>query len=182
MQGKSQDSSACGGQDWVNSLMSWLANAQPVPNIELIQQNRQCYLTFLFARGRRWVQIYLNWKVSPFWIRLFFTLNCPNYHAPPRHGIPELLLSDNGPQFLSSVFAKFAEEYSFTHITSSPRYPQSNQEVERAVQTVKSLLKKSKDPYWSLMTYRATPWVVPALHNCWWAEKFALWSPLFHHY
>ena len=74
-----------------------------------------------------------------------------------RHGIPELLLSDNGPQFSSSVFAKFAEGYSFTHITSSPRYPQSNGEVERAVQTIKSLLKKSKDPYQSLMAYRATP-------------------------
>ena len=74
-----------------------------------------------------------------------------------RHGIPEQLISDNGPQFSSTSFAKFAEDYGFTHILTSPRYPQANGEVERAVQTVKSLLKKTSDPYKALMAYRATP-------------------------
>ena len=74
-----------------------------------------------------------------------------------RHGIPDQLLSDNGPQFSASSFAKFAEEYGFTHITTSPRYPQANGQVERAVQTVKNLLKKAADPYKALMAYRATP-------------------------
>ena len=64
-----------------------------------------------------------------------------------RHGIPEQLISDNGPQFSSTSFAKFAEDYGFTHILTSPRYPQANGEVERAVQTVKNLLKKTSDPY-----------------------------------
>ena len=37
-----------------------------------------------------------------------------------RHGIPEVLRSDNGPQFHSQEFTKFAKDYGFQHITSSP--------------------------------------------------------------
>ena len=37
-----------------------------------------------------------------------------------RHGIPEQLILDNGPQFSSTSFAKFAEDYGFTHILTSP--------------------------------------------------------------
>ena len=36
-------------------------------------------------------------------------------------------------------------------------FPQSNGQVERAVQTIKNLLKKSDDLYTSLLSYRATP-------------------------
>ena len=74
-----------------------------------------------------------------------------------RHRIPEQLISDNGPQFSSTSFSKFDEDYGFIHILTSPRYPQANGEVERAVQTVKNLLKKTPDPYKALMAYRATP-------------------------
>lgn len=74
-----------------------------------------------------------------------------------RHGIPEVLISDNGPQFAAATFSKFAKEWGFTHLTSSPHYPQSNWEVERAVKTAKSLLNKSEDPYLALLSYRSTP-------------------------
>ena len=74
-----------------------------------------------------------------------------------RHGIPEILMSDNGPQYSAAEFLKFSKKYGFTHITSSPRYPQSNGEAERAVQTIKNLLSKSEDPYLSLLCYRSTP-------------------------
>ena len=74
-----------------------------------------------------------------------------------RHGIPEVLISDNGPQYASSEFKDFAREWGFTHQTSSPHFPQSNGLAESSVKTVKGLLKKSDDFYKGLLAYRATP-------------------------
>ena len=74
-----------------------------------------------------------------------------------RHGIPETVRSDNGPQYSSREFAQFASSYGFSHVTSSPGYAQSNGHVERAVRTIKGMLKKSKDPYLAVLSYRATP-------------------------
>ncbi|KAJ8023221.1 hypothetical protein HOLleu_35558 [Holothuria leucospilota] len=55
-----------------------------------------------------------------------------------RHGIPEEVFSDNGPQFTSREFRQFSEEWEFKHTTSSPLYPQSNGLLERSIQTVKT--------------------------------------------
>ena len=74
-----------------------------------------------------------------------------------RHGIPETVMSDNGPQYSASVFTSFAEEYGFKRITSSLKYPQANGAAERAVKTVKQLLEKNSDPYLSMLAYRSTP-------------------------
>ena len=74
-----------------------------------------------------------------------------------RYGIPEVFRSDNGPQFSSQEFAQFVRKYNIKHVTSSPHYPASNGQAERAVKTLKKLLRKSKDPFEALLAYRATP-------------------------
>ena len=73
-----------------------------------------------------------------------------------RHGIPESFTSDNGPQYSAKLFSDFAKDYGFTHVTSSPCYPQGNGAAERGVRTMKTLLGKSEDPYSALLAYRAT--------------------------
>ncbi len=70
-------------------------------------------------------------------------------------------MSDNGPQYASREFKEFAKEWEFKHIISSPRYPKSNGMAERAVQTIKKLLKKAikngEDPYLAVQAHRACP-------------------------
>ncbi|XP_046857695.1 uncharacterized protein K02A2.6-like [Xenia sp. Carnegie-2017] len=78
-----------------------------------------------------------------------------------RHGIPETVVSDNGPQYSSEEYRQFAKDYNFCHNTISPRYPQSGGLHEKTVQTMKNILKKCKangeDPYLALLDYRNTP-------------------------
>ncbi|XP_062516385.1 uncharacterized protein K02A2.6-like [Corticium candelabrum] len=78
-----------------------------------------------------------------------------------RHGIPEHLFSDNGPQFQSQEFAHFADVWNFQHNTASPGYPKSNGKAENAVKVAKRILKKSReagtDVYLALLDYRNTP-------------------------
>ena len=80
-----------------------------------------------------------------------------------RYGIPKIVISDNGPQYSSFHFASFVKQWDFKHVTSSPRYPQSNGMAERTVQTVKKLIKKAlkdaEDPYITLLNFCTSPTV-----------------------
>ncbi|KAL1262289.1 hypothetical protein QQF64_007554 [Cirrhinus molitorella] len=84
---------------------------------------------------------------------------CKQHFA--RYGIPEVMIMDNGPAYASADFALFSKSYGFKHVTSSPKYAQSNGKAEKAVQVIKSLFKKAKadrqDPYVALLDYRNTP-------------------------
>jgi len=73
-----------------------------------------------------------------------------------RFGIPEIVRTDPGTQF-SADFKQFARDFDFRHITSSPKYSQSNGEVESAVKVAKMILKKCKDVNKGLLSYRSTP-------------------------
>ncbi|UYV77006.1 hypothetical protein LAZ67_14002793 [Cordylochernes scorpioides] len=77
-----------------------------------------------------------------------------------RHVTPETVRSDNGPQFqkvLGSEFSKFSKEWSFKHITSSPKFPQSNGFIEAIIMNIKQSFKKEEDCYLSLQAYRTMP-------------------------
>ena len=69
------------------------------------------------------------------------------------HGIPEIL------QWATVCFKGILRvcHLRVQHITSSPRFPQSNGQVEGMVQTLKGTLKQSTDPRLNVLSYRATP-------------------------
>ena len=50
-----------------------------------------------------------------------------------RYGIPDEVVSDNGPQFSSRKFKQFAESWEFKHTTTSPKHPQANAHTPRSV-------------------------------------------------
>ena len=57
------------------------------------------------------------------------------------HDIPEVLCSDNGPQYASAQFANFCISWGISHETSSPHYPQSNGFAEACIKSVKHALQ-----------------------------------------
>ncbi|XP_029947498.1 uncharacterized protein K02A2.6-like [Salarias fasciatus] len=81
-----------------------------------------------------------------------------------RFGLPEQVVTDNGPSFVSKEMEDFLQSNGIKHILSSPYHPSSNRLAERMVQTVKHAIKASKsesplkqrlDTF--LLKYRNTP-------------------------
>ena len=79
------------------------------------------------------------------------------------HGLPEIVVSDNGSNFVSSEFKSFLQKNGIKHITSAPYHPSTNGLVERAVQTFKQGIKKQGDGSVDtklarfLLSFRITP-------------------------
>ncbi|XP_058116009.1 uncharacterized protein K02A2.6-like [Anopheles ziemanni] len=82
-----------------------------------------------------------------------------------RFGYPETLVSDNGPQFVSSEFEDYCCRNGIDHVKTAPFHPQSNGQAERFVDTLKRKMQKiheggatreeSLDIF--LASYRMTP-------------------------
>ncbi|CAB4020287.1 PREDICTED: uncharacterized protein K02A2.6-like, partial [Paramuricea clavata] len=77
-------------------------------------------------------------------------------------GLPEMVVSDKGPAFVSKEFEEFLRKNEVRHVTSAPYHPCSNGLVERTVQTFKQAMKKQKDFLQTrlsrfLFKYRITP-------------------------
>ena len=61
-----------------------------------------------------------------------------------RNGFPGVLVSDNGPQFISKAFAHFFQKNGIHHVRKSPYSPESNGVLERLHGTLKPMLAKCK--------------------------------------
>ena len=57
------------------------------------------------------------------------------------HGIPKVLHSDNGPQYVSAQFADFCISWGITHETSSLHYLQSNGFAKACIKSVNHALQ-----------------------------------------
>lgn len=57
------------------------------------------------------------------------------------HGLPERIVTDNGPQFCSEEFSEFLKTNGINHTRSAPYHPSTNGEAERFVQTFKHNMK-----------------------------------------
>ena len=87
-----------------------------------------------------------------------------------RHGIPDSVISDNGPQFSSEAFRKCAEKLEFDHERISPGNSKANGAAEAAVKDAKKMMKRYRaeksDPFIGLLNVRNTPsegmWISPA--------------------
>jgi len=60
------------------------------------------------------------------------------------HGLPKFLVTDNGPQFISTDFRSFLENNGIRHLRSPPYHPSTNGLAERAVQTFKNVMAKNR--------------------------------------
>ena len=59
-------------------------------------------------------------------------------------GLPEQVVSDNGPQFTSEDFKLFMQSNGIKHLRSTPYHPASNGAVERLVRSFKEAMKAGR--------------------------------------
>ena len=62
------------------------------------------------------------------------------------HGLPEMLVTDNGTAFTSGKFREYVKRNGIRHVTSSPFHPATNGLVECAIQTFKQAMRKITGP------------------------------------
>ena len=60
----------------------------------------------------------------------------------PRHGVPEVMVTDQGSEFKGKDFAEWLKGMGIEHRRTTPYHPQSNGKTERFNKTLKTMLKR----------------------------------------
>nr|XP_028571635.1 uncharacterized protein K02A2.6-like [Podarcis muralis] len=91
----------------------------------------------------KWLEVVpvsaMNSKVAIWALKWVFTT----------HGLPDIIVSDNGAQFTSAEFQKFMADNLIQHDTSSPFHPSTNGQAERMVRTTKESLTRIVQGDWN---------------------------------
>ncbi|UYV62721.1 K02A2.6-like [Cordylochernes scorpioides] len=81
------------------------------------------------------------------------------------HGLPDVIASDNGTSFTSELFKTFLKRNGVRHILCAPYHTASNGQVERAIQTLKNLLRKNSSGNWTTRLSRSLLSMRIAINN-----------------
>lgn len=77
------------------------------------------------------------------------------------HGVPAVLITDNGSNYSSQEFKEFTQSWDIYHVTTSPHHHKSNGKVESAVKIMKGLItkckKEDKDMWKAILEWRNSP-------------------------
>ena len=125
-----------------------------------MSENKSLYVLTLIDYATRWVEAIplrdiTTQAVSEALLNIF-----------SRVGLPEEILSDGGPQFVSQVMELVLQTLGIRHSVSTPYHPQTNGLCERVNGTIKSLIQKvahSNPSAWDrylpcvLFAYRESP-------------------------
>ena len=143
----------------VAPLCSWQWPTRPWSRIHIDFAGPMDDLTFLVIidAHSKWIEVFkMNSTTATATIRELRSVFA-------RFGIPESIVSDNGPQFTSSEFTEFCRLNGIRHVRVLPYHPSSNGLAERAVQTFKKGFKKMLNGTVQdkiarfLFSYRITP-------------------------
>ena len=91
------------------------------------------------------------------------------------HGLPHQVISDNGPPFNSTEFARYMDTLGIKFDPTTPKWPQENAEVERFMQPLGKAIQTAhaENKVWQLelcrflLQYRSTPHSTTQVPTCW---------------
>ena len=95
-------------------------------------------------------------------------------HLFALYGVPDRIVSDNGPQFVTEDFAVFMKSNGAKHLQCSPYHSASNGAVEKFVKTFKQAMRASQQDGLTpqhqlenfLLTYLSTPHATTNVAPC----------------
>ena len=85
--------------------------------------------------GSSWIEVFLAGNRASQTVKLHLS------HIFAGFGIPKILVSDNGPEFVSSDLKQWCESLGIKKMESPIYHPRANGIAERAVQTVKRAIQ-----------------------------------------